>query len=291
MNGLLIVDKAGGMTSHDVVNRLRRMTGEQSIGHLGTLDPMATGVLPMLLGKFTRLAQYFGKLDKTYTGTIRLGFATDSYDADGAATTAVLPVTATIEQVRDAARHFHGEMEQMPPVFSAKKIGGKPAYKLAREGRAVDLKPSRIHIRSFEITGLSGDCASFEVSVSAGGYVRSIAHELGERLGCGGHLSSLRRTSAGPFLIDQALTLDQIAKLGDEEAIERSLVHPRALLPEMPSVTADEVTSGRIRNGAAINLPEYSNAPLVKVFVGQRQMIAIGKRVAGTLFQPVLVMS
>ena len=141
VNGLLVIDKPGGMTSHDVVGRLRRITGERSIGHLGTLDPMATGVLPLLLGKFTRLAQYFSSAEKSYAGTIRFGFATDTYDAEGEAhgPDAADPAL-TLEQVRAAASRFHGEMEQMPPPYSAKKIGGKPAYKLAREGKPVELK-------------------------------------------------------------------------------------------------------------------------------------------------------
>ena len=136
MNGLLVIDKPGGMTSHDVVNRLRRITGERSIGHLGTLDPMATGVLPLLMGKFTRLAQYFSSAEKTYTGTIRFGFATDTYDAEGEPVGSAVTPELTLAQVRAAAARFSGEMEQMPPPFSAKKIAGTPAYKLARAGKA-----------------------------------------------------------------------------------------------------------------------------------------------------------
>src|SRR5271168_3022844 len=151
VNGLLVVDKPGGMTSHDVVSRVRRLTGEQSVGHLGTLDPMATGVLPLLLGKYTRLAQFFSTADKTYTGTIRFGFATDTYDAEGIPVGEQIEPILTLEQVRNAAIPFHGEIEQMPPAFSAKKIGGKPAYKLAREGKPVELKPKIIHIHEFQI--------------------------------------------------------------------------------------------------------------------------------------------
>ncbi len=183
MNGLLVIDKPGGITSHDVVNRLRRITGEKSIGHLGTLDPMATGVLPLLMGRFTRLAQYFSAAQKSYTGTIRFGFATDTYDADGEpagpdrwpdAANAV-----TLERLRAAATRFRGEMEQMPPPFSAKKIAGKPAYKLAREGKPVELKTARVCIESFHIVALDGAQASFTMDISAGGYVRAVAHELG----------------------------------------------------------------------------------------------------------------
>ena len=166
MNGLLVIDKPGGMTSHDVVGRLRKITGERSIGHLGTLDPMATGVLPLVLGKFTRLAQYFSSAEKSYEGAIRFGFATDTYDAEGEAAGPDTSPELTLDQVRVAAARFHGEMEQMPPPFSAKKIAGKPAYKLAREGKPVELKTATIRIASFAITALEGAEASFHFRLS-----------------------------------------------------------------------------------------------------------------------------
>jgi tRNA pseudouridine55 synthase len=283
------------MTSHDVVARLRRITGEKSIGHLGTLDPMATGVLPLLLGKFTRLAQYFSSAQKSYTGAIRFGFSTDTYDAEGVADGpdrwAEFQHALTLEQVREAAGRFYGDMEQMPPIYSAKKIGGTPAYKLAREGKPVELKTAKIHIASFAITGLEGPEAAFAMSISAGGYVRCVAFELGQDLGCGAHLSRLRRTQAGVFGLSESHTLEEVgAVAGNIEALEELCVHPRALLPEMPAVTGDEIALGRLRNGAQANLPEFSGAAMVKVFAGQRELVGIAKRVAGTLFQPVVVM-
>jgi tRNA pseudouridine55 synthase len=291
VNGLLVIDKPGGITSHDVVSRLRRITGEHSIGHLGTLDPMATGVLPLLIGKFTRLAQYFSASEKSYTGTIHFGFATDTYDADGEASGAVINPSFTLEEVRAAATRFHGDMEQMPPPFSAKKIAGTPAYKLARAGKPVELKPARISIRSFAITALEGEEASFSMSISAGGYVRSVAHELGQDLTCGAHLSSLRRTQAGVFTLADTHTLEELEPLaGKLAALEQYCLHPRSLLAEMPSVAGDDWSLGRMRNGAQANLPEFSQAPLVKVFAGQRDLVGIARRVAGTLFQPVVVM-
>jgi len=296
----LVIDKPGGITSHDVVSRLRRITGEKSIGHLGTLDPMATGVLPLLMGKFTRLAQYFSASEKSYTGTIRFGFATDTYDADGEPVggpinpiNPINPIkpSLSLEEIQGAAARFHGEMEQMPPPFSAKKISGTPAYKLARAGKPVELKPAKIVIRSFQITELSGDQASFAMSISAGGYVRSVAHEMGEDLRCGAHLSSLRRTRAGVFALADAHTLEELEPLaGDVGRLELFCIHPRSMLTEMPSVTGDDFALGRLRNGAQANLPEFSQASLVKVFAGQRDLAGIAKRVAGTLFQPVVVM-
>ena len=279
------------MTSHDVVYRLRKITCERSIGHLGTLDPMATGVLPLMLGKFTRLAPYFTSAEKSYSGTIRFGFATDTYDAQGVPAGPDSNPALTLDQVRAAARRFHGEMQQMPPAYSAKKINGTPAYKLAREGKPVELKTARVLISNFEILALVGAEASFTMSISAGGYVRSVAHELGQDLGCGAHLSSLRRTQAGVFTLADAHTLDELQSLaGNLEALEACCIHPRALLPEMPSVTGDALALGRLRNGAQANLPEFSQAPLVKVFAGQRELVGIAKRVAGTLFQPVVGM-
>ena len=295
MNGLLVVDKPSGITSHDVVNRLRKITGEQSIGHLGTLDPMATGVLPMLLGKFTRLAQFFSAAGKVYSGTIRFGFSTDTYDAegqpDGPNRWPEFSSSLSLAAIRSATTRFHGEIEQMPPPFSAKKVAGTPAYKLARAGQPVELKPAKVRIASFEVVTLEGAVASFTMNISAGGYVRSVAHELGRDLGCGAHLASLRRTQAGAFTLAQARTLDELqASAGNLEVLEILCIHPRNLLPEMPAVTADPVALGRLRNGAQANLPEFSQAPMVKVFASQRELVGIARRVAGTLFQPVVVL-
>ena len=283
-----MIDKPAGMTSHDVVGILRRITGERSIGHLGTLDPMATGVLPLLLGKFTRLAQYFSSAEKSYTGTIRFGFATDTYDAEGEPAEPESLPALTLEQVQVAACRFHGEMQQIPPPYSAKKIAGTPAYKLAREGKPVEVKAVMVLIHSFEIVSLNGAEASFTMTISAGGYVRAVAHQLGQDLGCGAHLSSLRRTQAGVFTLADAHSLNELSPLtGNLEALERLCLHPRSLLLEMPSVTGDAMALGRLRNGAQANLPEFSNAPLVKVFAGQNELVGIAKRVVGTLFQPV----
>ena len=290
MNGLLIVDKPGGITSHDVVARVRRATGEESVGHLGTLDPMATGVLPLLLGKYTRLAQFFGTSAKTYAGTIRFGTATDTYDAEGQSVGEVRAVALTLDAVRAEAAKFAGEIEQMPPPFSAKKVDGKPAYKLARQGKTPELKPVKITVDAFAIESVDGDTARFTMQISAGGYVRAIAHAMGQGLGCGAHLASLRRMAAGAFTLEQALTLEEVEGLGVEGRLEERMPHPRTLLPEMPAVTADEQTVGRARNGMQVNLPEYSGAALVKIFEGQRELVAVGRRVAGTLFQPFVVL-
>jgi tRNA pseudouridine55 synthase len=289
MNGLLVLDKPSGFTSHDVVAIVRRATGEKSIGHLGTLDPMATGVLPLLLGKYTRLAQFFGHAEKQYTGHIRFGFTTDTFDFEGVPTTEPHPLTQSLEDLRTLSRQFHGEIDQLPPIFSAKKINGVPAHKLARAGAEVPVKPARITIHNFQLNSLEADTAAFTISVSAGGYVRSVAHELGQLAGCGAHLSSLRRTRAGTFTLDHAITIDQL-KSSTPAALEALLPHPRTLLPEMPSVTVDDQLAGRLRNGMQVNLPDFSPAPLIKIFSAPTELLAIGRRIAGTLMQPIVVL-
>src|ERR1700684_317072 len=292
VNGLLVIDKPSAMTSHDVVSRVRRATGESSTGHLGTLDPMATGVLPVLMGKYTRLAQFFGPLTKTYTGAIRFGFATDTYDADGIpAAPAELgtPLPAN-HDIQAAAALFRGQVEQTPPSFSAKKVDGKPAYKAARRGEAVVLKPVSLLIEEFVIGEIKDGCAEFTIRISSGGYVRSVAHDLGKVLGCGAHLARLRRIAAGLFTLSQALTLEEVCAQAAAGTLDRCLPHPRTLLPELPATTADLWVAGRLRNGNAVNLPEFSAAPLAKVFAGQRALVAIVRRVAGTLFQPIVVL-
>ena len=316
MNGVLIIDKPAGLTSHDVVNRVRRILGQRSIGHLGTLDPMATGVLPLVTGSFTRLAQFYVSSEKTYEGVIRFGFSTDTYDAEGEPTSEPRSVNLGREELEAHAAKFRGVIEQIPPPFSAKKIKGVPAYKLARKHKEVVLAPVQVEIKEFEILTVEADHASFRARVASGTYVRSVAHDLGQLLGCGAHLESLRRTSVAEFTLADAHTLEALAeaknhqqdchpdrslpfpqeKAGGVEgpcvpALDDLFVHPRKLLPQLPSVTADEQNAARIRAGRPVNLPELSRARQVKVFAGQRDLIAIATRVAGTLFHAKLVLS
>jgi len=294
MDAVLVIDKPSGLTSHDVVARVRRLLGERSVGHLGTLDPLATGVLPLLTGRFTRLAQFYTAADKTYEGVIRLGFSTDTWDAEGEPIEAAQTVQVSLEQVRKVAEQLTGSIEQQPPRFSAKKIAGVPAYKLARRDREVELKKVPVRVYRFEIHGLEGDRAHFTAEVSAGTYVRSLAHELGQRLGTGAHLSELRRTRSAEFTLDQAVTLDQLAETRTGEGaslIAQFSLHPRQILPKIPSVTVSQETAGLIANGRAVNLPEFTTARQVKVFLGQQELIAIASRIAGTLFQPKVVLN
>ena len=289
-NGILIINKPSGLTSHDVVHRVRRIVGRKAVGHLGTLDPMATGVLPIVLGNMTRLAQFYLKSEKSYEGVIRFGFATDTYDAEGEPAGEPQPFTLSFDQLRSLSGKFQGVIEQMPPPFSAKKIQGVPAYKLARKKKEVVLQPVQVEVKELEVLSLEECRAAFRSRVASGTYVRSIAHDLGQLAGCGAHLQSLCRTSVAEFTLGDARTLDQLQEAVQGGELEAMLVHPRKLLPSLPSVTATDEAASRIRHGHAVNLPEFSSARQVKVFYGQRDLIAIATRVAGTLFHPKIVL-
>jgi tRNA pseudouridine55 synthase len=291
MNGVLVIDKPTGLTSHDVVNRARHIFQQRSVGHLGTLDPSATGVLPLVLGNLTRLAQFYTSAEKIYEGVIRFGFATDTYDAAGTPAGPSQNVQVSLEEVRKLGARFQGVIEQVPPPFSAKKIQGVPAYRLARKHQEVPLKPVQVEIKEFEILDANGDHASFRARVASGTYIRSVAHEMGQQLGCGAHLSSLRRTALGEFDLADAHTLEEADTAASAGLLDEILIHPRKLLPQLPSVTANEEIAAHIRNGRAVNLPELSRARQVKVFCGQRELLAIATRVAGTLFHPKIVLA
>lgn len=290
MDGVLIINKPSGLTSHDVVAQVRRMTGEKSVGHLGTLDPMATGVLPLVLGRFTRLAQFYNEAEKRYEGSIRFGHATDTYDAEGAPTGPERPVSFTLDELRAAAGQFTGKIEQLPPPFSAKKIAGIPAYRLARKGQPVELKPKQVEVKELEILSWDGRQAQFKAWVSSGTYLRSLAHDLGQKLGPGAHLSALQRTAVREFTIEEAYGLDEVQTTVAAGKVDKLFLHPRLVLPEFPAVTAPPESAAKIRHGGAVNLPEFSKAPTVRVFAGQRELLAIARRIAGTLFQPRVVL-
>jgi tRNA pseudouridine55 synthase len=292
LNAVLIIDKPSGLTSHDVVHRVRRILGLRSVGHLGTLDPMATGVLPLVLGNFTRLAQFYLHSEKSYEGVIRFGFSTDTYDAEGEPSSAERDVSLLLDDVRELAAKFRGVIEQMPPPFSAKKINGVPAYKLARKKKEVPLKAVQVEVKELEITQFENSCAHFSSRVASGTYLRSIAHDLGQAAGCGAHLQSLRRMAVAEFSLGDAHTLESLerATQNGEPVLDDVFIHPRKLMPSFPCVTATDEIAARIRHGQAVNLPEFSRAKDVKVFCGQRELIAIAARVAGTLFRPRIVL-
>ncbi len=313
MDGVLIINKPAGMTSHDVVARVRRIINERSVGHLGTLDPSATGVLPLVLGRFTRLAQFYTEADKRYEGTIQFGLSTDTYDAAGEPQGPEQPVHLSLEQIQQVAAGFMGKIEQVPPPFSAKKIAGVPAYKLARKKQEVELKAKQVEVKEFEILDWDGRQARFRAWVSSGTYVRSLAHELGKKLGPGAYLASLIRTAVREFRIEEARSLDELETermhlvpsdsqrpitdimLNNESGAKLApfqsfCLHPRLILPEFPAVTAPPEALAKIRHGGSVNLPEFTKAALVRVFEGQSQLVAIARRIAGTLFHPKVVL-
>src|SRR5207302_7860899 len=234
MNGVLIIDKPAGLTSHDVVNRVRRILGQRSVGHLGTLDPLATGVLPLVLGNLTRLAQFYTTSEKSYEGVIRFGFATNTYDAEGEPTGAAQEVKPSLEVLGKLAARFVGVIEQLPPPFSAKKIHGVPAYKLARKHQRVELKPVQVEVKEFEILGVEGARARFRARVGSGTYMRSVAHEMGQQLGCGGHLESLRRTAVAECGMGDANSMEAAEAASEEVSVHDLFFHPRKLLPHLP---------------------------------------------------------
>ena len=293
MDGVIIVDKAREWTSHDVVNKMRRLAGTRKIGHLGTLDPGATGVLPLVIGRATRLAQFFTRNDKTYEGVIHFGYSTDSYDMDGEAISPETPVTLERGALEALFDRFRGPLLQTPPPVSAKKIAGRPAYELARKGQPVELKPVSVEVYDLQIVAIEGCEVAIRMHCSAGTYVRSIAHDAGVALGCGAFLQSLRRTASGDFKIEQARTLEELAVLAQEERLAEALIPAAQLLPGFPAELVDSITVGQIRNGRDFRVSPFQTREgtrYVKAVTPQGELIAIGEVRLPHVYHPVLVL-
>ncbi|MDR3273773.1 MAG: tRNA pseudouridine(55) synthase TruB [Puniceicoccales bacterium] len=224
ISGVLLIDKPVGLTSHDVVHEIRRVTGVKRVGHAGTLDPLATGLLIVLIGRATKISQFLIDLDKNYEGTMQLGIETDSHDAEGNIVAQRHIQDITLERLREAAVTFKGDIEQVPPMFSAKKLNGKPLYKLARQGKVVERQSNLVTIFKFEIGNLCADRVDFCIRCSKGTYVRTIAHDLGQMLGCGAHLTALRRTKIGEFLVTDAHSLSKICAMSPDEIGEHLII-------------------------------------------------------------------
>jgi tRNA pseudouridine55 synthase len=293
VDGAVVVDKPSGWTSHDVVNKVRRFAGTRKVGHLGTLDPAATGVLPLVIGRATRLAQFYTRNDKIYEGVIRFGYSTDSYDDDGEATSPERDVLLDREQVEAALEKFRGAFAQVPPPVSAKKIAGRPAYEMARKQQPVELKPVDVEVYALDLVRLEGVEAEVRVHCSAGTYLRSIAHEAGQVLGCGAFLKTLRRTASGDFKIEGARTLEQLAALAENGRFQEAVIPAAELLPEFHAETVDALTAGQIRNGRDFRIsPFYANrgGRFVKAVTPEGQLVAIGEARLPHLYHPVLVL-
>jgi len=218
LSGVLLVDKQEGPTSHDMVALARRLLGTRRIGHAGTLDPLATGLLVLMIGKATRLAPFLSGADKTYRGILRLGFATDTYDRGGSPVGDRCEVRVDRSALINAIARFRGTIQQRPPVYSAKKVRGTPMYRLARRRKPVEPLPTTVTFKRIELLGLVGDEVEIEAEVSAGTYLRSFAHDLGQVLGCGAHLKTLRRVASGPFLVADALPPQDLEVMGSRAA-------------------------------------------------------------------------
>lgn len=292
MNGAIVVDKPEGWTSHDVVSKFRRIAHMKRVGHLGTLDPIATGVLPLVVGNATRLAQFYLRGDKIYEGVVHFGWATDTYDRAGEPAGAKVPVELDRAQLEAVLDQFRGEILQAPPPVSAKKVQGKRAYDLARRKEPVTLDPVKVQVYELTLLELLGAEARLRAHCSGGTYLRSLAHDLGQALGCGAHLQELRRLGSSEFTIGQARTIEQLQSLAAEERLFDALIPASSLLPGMPEVFVDDVAAVRIRNGRNFPASPFRIGPAarhVKAVTANRELVAIGEAVLPNIYHPAVV--
>ena len=290
VSGVLVVDKPVGLTSHDVVKIIRRGTGIRRAGHTGTLDPRASGVLVVLIGPAVRLSEWVSEADKRYMATIRLGTSTDTYDADGTVTASAPWENITEEEFAAMLKEFEGEILQTPPPYSAVHVKGRRAYDLARQGKKVELKPRKVHVYHLELLEWAPPEVVVDVHCSSGTYVRSLAHEIGQRLGCGAHLVGLRRTKAGRFTLRDAVPLRRLQEAFEAGDWYRYLIPAAEALADWPQVVLnfDEVET--IRHGQRIPAKgdhELKDGDLVCAVTEQGDLAAVLKYVAETNeFQP-----
>jgi len=293
VDGVIVVDKPAGITSHDVVSRMRRLANIRKVGHLGTLDPVATGVLPLLLGRATRLAQFFSTSEKKYDAVIRFGWATDTYDCQGARVSDVVEPCFTAPELEKVLASFRGKITQAPPPFSAKKVGGTPAYKLARKQLPVELAPVQVEVFALELVQFLGTGARIRVHCSAGTYVRAIAHEVGQHLGTGAFLESLRRTASGDFSEPQARGFEELAQLAQEDRLRDAVIPAALLLPHFFSATVDPLTVTQIRQGRDFRISPFlaqAASKYVKAVSQEGTLVAIGEARLPHLYHPILVL-
>ena len=292
-HGVIVVDKPEQWTSHDVVAKMRRIAGTRKIGHLGTLDPIATGVLPLVIGRATRLAQFYTRSDKIYEGVVRFGWSTDTYDRAGVPTSEERKVELTAAALEPYLEKFRGAFLQTPPPVSAKKVGGRRAYELARNAVAVALEPVPVEVYELTLLSIEGADVRLRAHCSGGTYMRSIAHELGAAMGCGAHLHQLRRTASAEFEISQARTLPQLEALAAGERLLDAFLPVADLLPGFPAVFVDDLTVAQIRNGRNFAASAFRAQPAarhVKALNRQGELIAIGEAVLPHVFHPIVVL-
>ena len=305
-----MIDKPKGKTSHDVVDAVRHLVGFRQIGHLGTLDPLATGVLVLLLGRATRLMQFYAGRRKRYSAGFRFGFSTDTYDSDGVVEGPDLAPSLDRARLEAEAAARIGRFEQMPPSFSAKKIHGRPAYELARKKQAVELNPVEVELFEYKLTEIEGSTARFIIECSSGTYIRALAHEMGQKLGCGAHLAEITRLAVGEFSMDQAVQLEELAEAARAGRFADYLIRLENLLPNFPRANVLPVVERRVRHGSKFNVavaqvqpgraepPPGATShldagepppPRLRVFNQQDKLIAIAEAVVPRTYQPVVV--
>ena len=301
ISGGLVIDKPPGLTSHDVVARVRRILNLRQVGHFGTLDPFATGVLPVSVGKATRFAQFYLKSRKSYSGTVRFGHSTDTYDSTGRTTSEERQVALERGTLDKLFQEFTGRLMQTPPPFSAKHVGGVRAYELARQQKPVSLEPVEVEIYALELLGIEGQDVRFAVECSGGTYVRSLAHDFGQRLHSGAYLADLRRTGVAEFRESQAVTLERLAEAAGQEKVKSCLVPLEALLPEFPELIVRGRQEVGVRHGHTFELAQAmragrggtspsSVAALLKILNPDRRLIAVARHVQGSVYHPHLVL-
>jgi len=293
VDGVIVVNKEEGWTSHDVVSKARRIVGDRRVGHLGTLDPIATGVLPLVIGRATRLARFYTRSDKIYEARIRFGFSTDTYDRSGR------PASAHTEPLLDSGElermlnNFRGEIMQTPPPVSAKKVDGVRAYTLARKQMPVELAPAAVQIHELTLLEVQNAEAHIRARCSGGTYLRSIAHDLGQSMGCGAHLAELRRVASGEFTIEQAHTIADLQQLAQESRLGEALVPAARMLPDFPTVFVEPLTAGQIRQGRNFPASPFragQGSRYVKAVSSEGELIAIGEAVLPSLYHPIVVL-
>ncbi len=297
LDGLIVIDKPSGLTSHDVVRRVRRALGLRRVGHGGTLDPDATGVLLVAAGQATRFFPFLSRSDKVYQGRIRLGFETDTYDASGRPVTEPSSDYPDPETLAKAMKAFEGEILQTPPRFSAKKIAGRPVYKLARADKPFDLEPVRVRVARFVLKGYRPPDVDFEAACSAGTYIRSLAHDLGRTLGCGAHLAALRRTSVGEYGLVDAVSLEAFETAAAAGQAGRFIRPLESLLPGAGAVTVGPEAEAIVRNGRSLgpadlaaSLTGPGEAP-IRLFSGDGRLLGLARPAPDGSLHPFLVLS
>lgn len=278
MDGLLVIDKPAGWTSHDVVARVRRITGVRRVGHAGTLDPAATGVLPLGIGRGTRVLEYLGDADKSYIGTLRLGLTTTTDDAEGEPIQTRDWRGITEADVRAVLSRFVGDIAQVPPTFSAIKRAGVPLYRLARKGIAVRPEPRQVRIDRIDGLQIALPDLTIAVTCSKGTYIRSLARDIGEALGCGAHLTALRRTRHGPFTLAEALSLEALAPLAERGELAARLLPPDLTLLSAPVLIVGTASERRLLTGRSIRGERgAASGPRARVYAADGAFVAIAR--------------